>query len=77
MDADRRAALVQQGKALKAQLADLEVHLQQLDSQLQVRSSPVFCTCMLVLNVFQMLPCLSRGQASAMVPCVEGATPTV
>jgi hypothetical protein len=49
MDADRRAALVQQGKALKAQLADLEVHLQQLDNRLQVRSSPSFCTCMLVL----------------------------
>lgn len=43
MDADRRAALVQQGKALKAQLADLEVHLQQLDNRLQVRSpSPVW-----------------------------------
>jgi hypothetical protein len=44
MDADRRAALVQQGKALKGQLADLEVHLQQLDSRLQVRSSPAFCS---------------------------------
>ncbi len=48
MDADRRAALVQQGKALKAQLADLEAHLQQLDNRLQVRSSPAFapvCWC--------------------------------
>lgn len=37
MEADRRAALVEQGKALKQQLTDLEVSLQQLENRLQVR----------------------------------------
>jgi hypothetical protein len=38
MEADQRQALVQQGKALKAQLAELEGRLQQLDNRLQVCS---------------------------------------
>ena len=37
MEADQRQALVQQGKALKAQLAELEVRLQQQENRLQVR----------------------------------------
>lgn len=39
MEADRRQALVEQGKALKQQSADLEVRLQQLENQLQVAPS--------------------------------------
>lgn len=38
MEADRRQALVEQGKALKQQSADLEVRLQQLENQLQVEA---------------------------------------
>ena len=41
MEAGQRAALVEQGKALKAQLADVEVGLQQLDNRLQVRGRPL------------------------------------
>lgn len=37
MDADRRQALVRQGKALKQRLTDMEVRLQEVENQLQVR----------------------------------------
>ncbi len=37
MDADRRQALVGQGKALKQQLSDMEVRLQEVENQLQVQ----------------------------------------
>ncbi len=37
MDADRRQALVGQGKALKQRLSDMEVRLQEVENQLQVQ----------------------------------------
>jgi hypothetical protein len=50
MEAQQRAALVEQGKALKAQLADMEVGLQRLDSRLQVRGFPTHAPSLLPVN---------------------------